>query len=133
MFKSVLQSRWFTVILVVLIGFLLISFIKIEPAFTTLHKELGNLDKKIMDIQESTSELERLGDYIKSDAYLERQARLKLNYKKPDEKVVYIYTQGANGAQNNAVLQSKTSEVSKILESELIMSLKSWWWYLINK
>lgn len=125
MFNKILQSGWFTAITVVIVGFLLISLIKIEPALITTHKELKNLDKKIAEVEQSASELERLGDYLKSDAYLERQARLKLNYKKPDERVVYVY-QKTTEAQNS-------QEIRKKPENKLIMNLKSWWGYLVGK
>ena len=66
-------------------------------------------------------ELEKLGDYMKSNAYLERQARLKLNYKKPDEKVVFVYQ------NSNAKVQNKNVETEKILDSKLLVNLKEWW------
>src|SRR3989344_2610942 len=125
MFKSILQSRWFTAAAVVLIGFFLISLIKIQPVLTTTQKELRNLDKKIAEAERSASELERLKDYLQSDAYLERQARLKLNYKKPDEKVVYIYT-GENGNKT----ESKIAAGVNSAESRLSQNLKLWWGYL---
>ena len=128
MFKSILQSRWFTAAAVVLIGFFLISLIKIQPVLTTTQKELRNLDKKIAEAERSASELERLKDYLQSDAYLERQARLKLNYKKPDEKVVYIYT-GENGNKT----ESKIAAGVNSAESRLSQNLKLWWGYLAGE
>ena len=114
---------------VVTAGFLIISLIKIEPALVTTRKELNNLDKKIAEIKQSTSELKRLGGYLNIDAYFERQARLKLNYKKPDEKVVYIYTR-----ENNNKTEPPTSlNTGRVTESELIQNLKLWWWYLVGK
>lgn len=114
----------------ILIGFLAISFVKIEPALITMYKESANLDKKISEVKQSASELERLGDYIKSDAYLERQARLKLNYKKPDEHVVYVY-QKTPGSGTETV--SKTTQLSKVFENKLIANIKSWFGYLLGK
>ncbi len=130
MFNEILHSKWFTVIALIVAGFLVISFLKIEPALVATNKELNNLDKKIAEVKRSASELERLGDYLNSDAYFERQARLKLNYKKPDEKVVYVYqkTQDSSVEAVNNVVRP-----SKIFESKYIKNLKSWWEYLADK
>lgn len=106
------------------VGFLIMSLIKIEPALLTIRKELKNLDKKIAEVRQSTFELERLGSYLKSDAYFERQARLKLNYKKPDEKVVYIYT---TETQNGAEILKKDQTIKKSLKN-----WQRWWQYLFE-
>src|SRR3989344_4528539 len=119
MFKSILQSRWFTAAAVVLIGFFLISLIKIQPVLTTTQKELENLDKKITEAERSASELERLKDYLQSDAYLERQARLKLNYKKPDEKVVYVYDREDGSKTESKVAADMNNPVESVLSRNL--------------
>ena len=127
MFSKILQSRWFTAVAVVLIGFFLISLIKIQPALTTTQKELNNLNKKIAEAERSASELERLKDYLQSDAYLERQARLKLNYKKQDENVVYVYTR-----ENGNKTEPKIADGNGAVESKLSQNLKLWWGYLLE-
>ncbi len=116
----------------VVVGFLVISLIKIEPTLVTTRRELDNLNKKIAETEQSAFELERLGDYIKSDAYLERQARLKLNYKKPDEKVVYVYTRGTSEAQKGAEIRNDPGQ-SKFFEDKFIANLQSWWGYLMGE
>lgn len=128
MFRNILRSGWFTAAAAVVAGFLLISLIKIEPVLVTTRNELKNLDKKIAEVERLASELERLGDYAKSDGYLERQARLKLNYKKPDEKVVYVYNTQA-GLTKEA---GGASENPEVFNSKLILNLKSWWQYLLG-
>ena len=125
MLNKILQSRWFTAAAVVIIGFFLISLIKIQPVLTTTQKELNNLDKKIAEAEQSASELERLKDYLQSSAYLEKQARLKLNYKKPDENVVYIYTR-----ENSNKTETKNAGENGAVESKLSQNLKLWWRYI---
>lgn len=100
------------------------SLIKIEPALLTIRKELKNLDKKIAEVRQSASELERLGTYLNSDAYFERQAKLKLNYKKPDEKVVYVYT---TKTQNRAETLKKSQTTQGALKN-----WQKWWQYLFD-
>ena len=102
MFNDILHSKWFTIGALIAAGFFVVSFLKIEPALVATNKELNNLDKKIAEVKRSASELERLGGYLNSDAYFERQARLKLNYKKPDERVVYVYQKTPDGRIGSA-------------------------------
>ncbi|MEK7153960.1 MAG: septum formation initiator family protein, partial [Patescibacteria group bacterium] len=83
MLKSVLQSRWFTFAAVIVIGFFLLLIVKLKPSLETVNQKVNNLDQKIAEAEKSRLELEKLGDYLKNAAYLEQQARLKLNYKKP--------------------------------------------------
>ena len=100
-----------------------------------LHKKNGeileSISAKINEAEKNFLELEKLGDYLKSDAYMERQARLKLNYKKPDEKVVYIYQKTAE-TQNEEETQNDLG-LNKILENKVIMNLKNWLRYLVSK
>ena len=83
------------------------------------------MDKKIAEAEQSASELERLKDYLQSSAYLEKQARLKLNYKKPDENVVYIYTR-----ENSNKTETKNAGENGAVESKLSQNLKLWWRYI---
>ncbi|MBI2063680.1 MAG: septum formation initiator family protein [Candidatus Yanofskybacteria bacterium] len=132
MFRDILQSKWFTAVISVVLGFFLISVIKLKPPLAMVGRELGNLNHKIDEAEKNSLELEELSDYLKSNAYLERQARLKLNYKKPDEKVVFVYRK-----TGETMLLSQTDlsvgQAQKFFESKLMANLKSWWGYLINK
>lgn len=127
MFKDILQSKWFTVVILLVIGFFLVSVIKLEFPLKVVRKELKNLNQKIDEVEKSSLELEKLSDYLKSNAYLERQARLKLNYKKPDEKVIFVYL------NPNVKIQNGNVETEKILDSKLLANLKEWWNYLLGE
>ena len=146
MFREILQSKLFTGAALVIIGFFLVSIIKFEPPLITIGRELKNVNQKIDETQNAVSELEKLGDYLKDDAYLERQARLKLNYKRPDEKVVFVYRNpnAKTGALKVLSARPSTNEISvlvqnndiearKILDSKLLANLKEWWEYLISR
>ena len=110
-------------------GFFLISIIKLEPAIVLVSKELKNINQKIDEVEKNNLELDKLGDYLGSDAYLERQARLKLNYKKPDENVVYVY---AKNRETNGAGSESSQETSKILDNKFVENFKKWWWYLVK-
>jgi cell division protein FtsB len=126
---SVLQSKWFTVLAVVVIGFFSILIVKLRQPLTAVTKELENINQKISEIEKSRLELKRLEDYIKSPSYLERQARLKLNYKKPGESVVFVYKNQYN--QNPASAGQGTNPAAK--PSIVLPNWQKWLDYLLNK
>ncbi len=122
MLRGILQSRWFTLAIVAVIGLVGISLIKTVPLVEIAMREENNLSQKINELKAADKETEGLGDYLKSTAYLERQARLKLNYKKPDESVFFVYqkqeTQGADKAT---------------MQENIITKIKQWWNNLFQK
>lgn len=116
-----------------IIGFFLLSIIKLQPALVSARKEIKNIGQKISEIEKARQKAKKLGEYFHSPAYLERQARIKLNYKKPDEKVVYIYTRGTAEAQNNHPKTRKENGwVEKVLENKFVKSLEVWARYLVE-
>lgn len=101
MFQRFLQSKLCTGVIVLIIGFLGLSLLRrIEP-LSTLEKEQDHLKQRVSEAKAKNQDLAQQGDYLKNPAYLERQARIKLNYKKPDETAVLIYeTQSASPSQS---------------------------------
>src|SRR3989338_3050495 len=99
MFRNMLRSPWLTIISLLAIVLLSGSLIKRYPKFTVANKELTAAAAKLEELSRAPDE--RID--MSNPAYLERQARLKLNYMKPGEKVVYVYDQA-----NVAPAQSTT-------------------------
>lgn len=124
MLKNALQTRWFTVVAVLIIGLLLISLMKLVPPLVAVQKELTNTNRKIAELNRAGSELEKQRAYLSSNAYLERQARLQLNYKKPDENAVFVYKKSTEIA---IPPQARANLGARILEK-----FKKWWhsWFL---
>jgi cell division protein FtsB len=124
MLKGVLQSRWFTPIAVAVIGLTTISLIKTAPLVGIAVKEGANLNQKISELKTANKETEGLAEYLNSSAYLERQARLKLNYKKPDESVFFVYQKQTVPTIETGTTQSQEGIAAK---------LKKWWNNLFQK
>jgi len=123
--KNTLQSRWFTFLAVIVIGFFLLSIIKLKPSLETVSQEVNNLDQKIAEAQNDLSELQKLGDYFKGVVYLEREARLKLNYKNPGENVVFVYK------NQHAQSPAKPDDTTK--PSLILPNWQKWLNYLLNR
>ncbi len=91
MLRRILQSKWLTGALALVVSLVALSVLRIWPLVVTINKETMNLQQKIDEANRNLAELEKSKEYFKNPAYLERQARIKLNFKKPDEKVVFVY------------------------------------------
>lgn len=110
---------------VVIIGFFLLLLIKLKPSLEKASQEVNNLDQKIAEAEQGLSELQKLSDYFKSTAYLEREARLKLNYKKPGESAVFVY--------KNQHAQSPAETDGATKSSTILPNWQKWLNYLLNK
>jgi len=53
-------------------------------------REVARLEQEVKELNKSLVEMENLNHYFGSEAYKERMAREKLNYKAPGEEVVLV-------------------------------------------
>jgi len=118
------HSIVFAVICIVIIFFVGFSLVKLWPDKLAVNEEVDNLDKKIQEIEKSNLELAESLEYFKSDSYREREARLRLNYKNPDEKAAFVYRE-----KEDEII---SEDISKI-ESDTPNFLKWWQWLWIKK
>lgn len=91
MFRQLIQSKWF----IGLIGFFIIlvtvSVARLQFSISQLNRQENNLKQKLVEIENASTELDQYDKDSISRSYLEQLARIKLNYKMPDENVVFIY------------------------------------------
>lgn len=52
---------------------------------------VSDLENRASEIEKSNKYIERLLAYVKMPEFLEREARIKLNYMMSDEKVAFVY------------------------------------------
>ncbi|TSC91556.1 MAG: hypothetical protein CEN90_354 [Parcubacteria group bacterium Licking1014_17] len=92
MFRKLLQSGWLTIGLLLVAGFMFVSLYRIIPSAVIAGRKLESLNKKVTELTqvEETSPSPTVSGEI--DQRLDKLARLYLNYKKPDEHVVIIYS-----------------------------------------
>lgn len=91
MFNGFWQSKLFTLLALVAIFFLAAALLRMQPQKVVVEKKIKNFQDKIFELEKSNADLARLLDYFKSDAYLEREAKLKLNVRRPEEQVVFLH------------------------------------------
>jgi cell division protein FtsB len=121
---NLFKSKFLTVLIIAGIGWLSLSFFKIRIHNGLVDKEVANLELKISNLKKSNSSLEKFIEYIKHPAFLEREARAKLNLKTSGEKVAFIYSDDG----------SKTSSDSVDFDKQLALfpNYLKWIYYLLG-
>ena len=117
-----LSSKIFTGLLVVLAGWLVLSLINLDSQRSLSDREIQGLKDKVSKVQEKNSYLEKLSTYFQSSNFLEKQARLKLNYKASGEEVVFVYKD--TGPKNI----SGSEDHKRILRQ--LPNYQKWWYWL---
>ncbi|MFH1769156.1 MAG: hypothetical protein ABH833_00625 [Parcubacteria group bacterium] len=92
MLRRILQSWIFTVAILLIVFFILSGLLDRFNKLEDVDKEIVVLEEKIADLGvSSNTEISGGGASEVDERNLEKQARLTLNYRDPDEKVVYVY------------------------------------------
>ena len=68
-----------------------------------INLEVTNLDNEMQQLRDHNQELQKQIEYYQSSTYKEQQARLKLGYQKPGEKVFIV-----SASNNQPVTEEKT-------------------------
>lgn len=91
MFKRFSLYPFFLLIIsIAILTFVLISLSKIVFRAHKIDKEIFLLEREIQDLEKNKKEFSQLIEYLQTDSFKEREARLKLDLQKPGEKVVVI-------------------------------------------
>ena len=88
-------------------------------------QHVHDLESKIADTQTENQFLASSSAYFSSDTYLEHQARVKLNYKLPDEESVYVY--------QDKGIETESSDTGNQQDSSQIPIWKKLWQWLRGK
>jgi len=98
--RSVLLSILLVFVIIALLGVIFRGL----PQKREYDKQVQDTEEKIEALKKEEERLKKMTDYFKSESYLEKQARIRLNLKKEGEKVVFIYKKGEeniNSKNNN--------------------------------
>lgn len=122
------HSKIFSIFGAVILFFISISLGKEVYRKYQIQKEINLMQEQVKKLEGSNNDLNKLIEYFKSDAFLETEARKKLNLQKPDEKVV-IFTDKVekHSVDNNINVQSGAENIVK-KETEL-SGPEKWWEY----
>ena len=114
-------SKFFLVFCVFLFLVILFGLAKGTIKNYKVDTEIENLQDEINNLERQNQELGQLIDYLKSDAFVEQEAKLKFGYKKSGETLVVIPNQEVQ----------ETADAIIPIPEELANPYK-WWLYFFN-
>ena len=118
-----LKSKWFTFVIIALLGWFSLSFVKIKMQSNLVNKEAEILENKIANLEKDNKSIEEYLNYLNHPSFLKKEARLKLNYKAEGENVAFVYPDTSQ--------TGSSSEEFYIQYSQLPNYLK-WIYYLLG-
>jgi len=124
--KKLLSSKVFLFFIVLALIGLVISLGQESYRKYQLTKEIDGLKSEIERLEGKNQQMADLMEYFQEGSYLEKEARLKLNLKKPGEKVVVI-SQPAGAEVDERIVVETEKEVSNETTN-----FWKWWEYFFT-
>lgn len=89
--SRILNSKLFSALLILLVFWLGNSLVNLNRQREDINNEISSYEDKISKAEESNNKLAEFMKNIENQSFLEREARIKHNYKLADEDVAFIY------------------------------------------
>ncbi len=130
-FKKILSSKIFLFLMSLVLIVLAVNVGQESYRKHKLVKEIDQLKNEVERLEGGNHELANLMEYLKQETYLEKEARIKLNLKKPGEKVVIVpqNQESENSALNQEVSLDQTNQTDFKNESA---NYWKWWEYFFQ-
>ncbi|MDZ7798334.1 MAG: septum formation initiator family protein [Patescibacteria group bacterium] len=129
-FIKIISSNLFIVASIAVLIFLGVSLSKEMIRRHQISQRINSLESEIEALEESNTELSDLIDYLKSDEFREKEARLKMGLKKEDENVIVVPNLNTNENINKSTkLANNSNQAAENIE---FSNLKKWWRYFFN-
>ena len=120
-----LRSKWFLSGVIIVLLLLLISVVKEISRTYRINNEIDALKDEITELESSNQEFAQFVEYLKTDVYLEEQARIKLGLKSEGEKLIVL--QGESGDTATVGANGFTKRTSISSESNLSKWFRYYW------
>ncbi len=101
--KIVSRQLFLTIVLLGLLVLISFPLTKNWRQKQSIDTEIKELEQQVAELEHKNSSLKQVMDYMKSDQFVEEEARTKLNFKKPGEKVAVIEAQPGEETTSTAV------------------------------
>ncbi len=126
-YKHLLKSKIFFIFLVPISLVLIFGIFQNFYHRYQVKKDLDRLNAEVFNLNKQKEDLDKLLDYYKNESNLEKEARIRLNYKKEGEKVVVILPTATTSSDGNE------TTLSSSLNNENLPNYKQWWYYFFHK
>jgi len=117
---NILQPKIIVGVSILIVVFLLVSLAQEMNRRLAIEREVRKLDQQVQDMKKAVVEAEQLNQYFRTDAYQDRLAREKLNYRAPGEKVVLVPD-----------AEAPTEQASARQPGEKPLSIIEQWWRVL--
>jgi len=122
--RKLLGSKIFLFLVALILIVLVINLFRESYRKYQLAKEIDNLESEIERLEGKNQHLADMMGYFNEESYLEKEARLKLNLKKPGEKVVVLFE-----GSENAEERLEEARESQTDTSDQTANYWKWWEY----
>ncbi|MFH1326013.1 MAG: septum formation initiator family protein [Candidatus Falkowbacteria bacterium] len=117
-------------ILVLLIGYPLVKKINQQ---IMLNREIEELSEEMERINNKNKKLEEIVGYLESASFVEKEARLNLDLRKPGEKVVVVKDKTSLDEENEIESVYMIEGLDKAVEQTEKINPQKWWSYFFNE
>lgn len=98
--ESIFLSIIVSILLLIVFGFLVVSNIRISQKRARFDSQISSLKNEIQILEEENQKLKTQISQIGEESYLEKEARERLNLKKPGEEVVIFTKEKAESVEH---------------------------------
>ncbi len=126
-YKRLIKSKMFFIFLIPVSLVLIFGIFQNFYHRLQVKKDLDRLNAEILNLNKQKEDLDKLLDYYKNVSNLEKEARIRLNYKKEGEKVVVILPTATTSSDNNEIISVSSAS------DENLPNYKQWWYYFFGK
>lgn len=96
------ESRFVSIALVILLVLSMVKVFREAMVRYEINKEIGTLENQLNDLEGKSDKITNMIAYLKTDDYIEKEARLKLNLVKEGERQINFTSSTDALAQGNA-------------------------------
>ncbi len=131
--KHYVRNGFIGLLLIIAIGFIAKNLFIIFERKYAIEQEKQALTKQVARIKQDFLSLEQIKEYISSSAYQEREAKQKLDLKKPGEQVVLITPGSITANLNNQDLVSILRDPQSEKRLPAQTNPERWWAFFFDK
>ena len=125
--KGFFSSSFFLVVAVVLLLVFGIGFGRMYYQGFKVRQEIAALQEKMHGLERKKLESMEILNYVMSSEFVEEKARMELNLKKPDEKVL-VFNGTESGASNERPHSFDSNDTGQRVSNPI-----KWWYYFFDR
>lgn len=120
---NIFNSKILTVPIFLFAAWMIFSVISVKTEERQVKGEKENLERRIDEVKRDNESIQGYLDNSNNPSFLDREARLRLNVKLPDEEVFFVYK------DSNA----RPASASQESEADDLANWQKWWYYLLGR